>query len=129
MAASLSDRQQFAVGALAGATAAALATYYYCSRPQLPSITQLPQQQQQQQQHGQPSEQHHASLSEFDQDEVLNEQLTRNTQFFGLDKQKQITNAFVVVIGLGVRPAKRLRQQVADCSSGGSCRGSTTELC
>lgn len=123
-AASLSDRQQFAVGALAGATAAAFATYYYCSRSQLPSIIQLPQQQQQQQQHSQPSQQHHASLSEFDQDEVLAEQLTRNTQFFGLDKQKQIANAFVVVIGLGVRPAKRLRERAAGCSS-----GSTAELC
>lgn len=45
---------------------------------------------------------HHASLQEFEQDEVLAEQLTRNVQFFGLEQQKQITNSFVVVIGLGV---------------------------
>jgi hypothetical protein len=107
MAASL-DRQAFGAGVLAGAAAAGLAAYCYSSRSQHQtssiSIQQLPQQQQQQQQKAQASASaHHASLQEFEQDEILAEQLTRNVQFFGLEHQKQITNAFVVVIGLGVR--------------------------
>jgi hypothetical protein len=49
-------------------------------------------------------QQHHAaaSLEQFDRDEVLAEQLTRNVQFFGVERQRAITHAFVVVIGLGV---------------------------
>ena len=39
----------------------------------------------------------------FEKDDVLAEHLTRNVQFFGLDGQKKIANAFVVVVGLGVR--------------------------
>lgn len=39
----------------------------------------------------------------FEKDDVLVEQLTRNVQFFGLEGQKKIANAFVVVVGLGVR--------------------------
>lgn len=101
----------FAAGAIAGAalTAALGACYCYYSTSSsssknsklsnLHSHHQQPQQQQHNQQHQQ---HHHASLQQFDQDEVLAEQLTRNVQFFGLDKQKQITNSFVVVIGLGV---------------------------
>lgn len=102
MAASLdsSRGQAFVAGTLAGAAAAALGTYYLCSKSHS-SLTGV--QQPQQQLRGQAAEPaHHASLQHFDQDEVLAEQLTRNTQFFGLEKQKQITNAFVVVIGLGV---------------------------
>jgi hypothetical protein len=38
----------------------------------------------------------------FEKDDVLVEQLTRNVQFFGLEGQKKIANAFVVVVGLGV---------------------------
>jgi hypothetical protein len=41
-------------------------------------------------------------LVDFDEDEILSEQLTRNVQFFGLEGQKRIANSFVVVIGLGV---------------------------
>ncbi len=35
-------------------------------------------------------------------DEVITEQLTRNIQFFGLDRQQRIADAFVIVVGLGV---------------------------
>jgi hypothetical protein len=45
----------------------------------------------------------HASLAEFDADDILSEQLTRNVQFFGLEAQKRIARSFVVVVGLGVR--------------------------
>ena len=41
-------------------------------------------------------------LGSFHEDEVLAEQFTRNVQFFGLEGQLKIANAFVVVIGLGV---------------------------
>eukprot|EP00249_Psilotum_nudum_P003394 c16785_g1_i1 orf=264-1232(+) len=37
----------------------------------------------------------------FLKDEVLREQFTRNVQFFGLESQLQVYNAFVVVVGLG----------------------------
>ena len=37
-------------------------------------------------------------------DDILGEQFTRNVQFFGEASQRQIANAFVVVIGLGVSP-------------------------
>lgn len=40
-------------------------------------------------------------MSHFDQDEILEEQLTRNVQFFGLEAQRRIGGAFVVVVGLG----------------------------
>ena len=43
-------------------------------------------------------------------DDILGEQFTRNVQFFGEASQRQIANAFVVVIGLGVSavtPARR----------------------
>jgi hypothetical protein len=36
-------------------------------------------------------------------DEVLGEQLTRNVQFFGLTGQQRVCDAFVIVVGLGVR--------------------------
>lgn len=45
--------------------------------------------------------QHHVSVRNFQQDEVLVEQLTRNIQFFGLEAQQKIADAFVVVVGLG----------------------------
>ena len=38
-------------------------------------------------------------------DEILSEQLTRNLQFFGEEAQQKLAKAFVVVIGLGVRPS------------------------
>jgi tRNA A37 threonylcarbamoyladenosine dehydratase len=41
-------------------------------------------------------------LADFDQDDILMEQLTRNVQFFGLEAQKKIARSFVVVVGLGV---------------------------
>lgn len=37
------------------------------------------------------------------EDEILAEQFTRNVQFFGASGQHEVLNAFVVVIGLGVR--------------------------
>ncbi|KIZ01339.1 Uncharacterized protein MNEG_6623 [Monoraphidium neglectum] len=40
-------------------------------------------------------------LADFDQDDILMEQLTRNVQFFGLEAQKKIARSFVVVVGLG----------------------------
>lgn len=46
-----------------------------------------------------------AGLRNFEQDEILAEQLTRNVQFFGLEAQKTIGGSFVVVVGLGVRAA------------------------
>ncbi|KAI3426846.1 hypothetical protein D9Q98_006792 [Chlorella vulgaris] len=42
-----------------------------------------------------------AGLRDFEQDEILAEQLTRNVQFFGLEAQKTIGGSFVVVVGLG----------------------------
>lgn len=41
-------------------------------------------------------------VEEFEKDDVLAEQLTRNVQFFGLEGQKKIAKSFVVVVGLGV---------------------------
>ena len=41
-------------------------------------------------------------VQEFEKDDVLAEQLTRNVQFFGLEGQKKIAKSFVVVVGLGV---------------------------
>ncbi|KAK4743010.1 hypothetical protein SAY87_001011 [Trapa incisa] len=34
-------------------------------------------------------------------DEIVSEQLTRNIQFFGIESQRKVTSAYVVVIGLG----------------------------
>lgn len=42
------------------------------------------------------------SVSRFQEDEVLTEQLTRNVQFFGLEGQQRIADAYVVIVGLGV---------------------------
>jgi hypothetical protein len=94
--------QVFAAGALAGAAVAAAVTYYYCSSTRRATVRHANSHSQQPAKLQQPAPAHHASLQEFDQDEVLAEQLTRNVQFFGLEKQKCITNSFVVVIGLGV---------------------------
>ena len=38
-------------------------------------------------------------------DEIVGEQLTRNVQFFGREGQQRVCDAFVVVVGLGVRCA------------------------
>ncbi|KAI5078153.1 hypothetical protein GOP47_0007977 [Adiantum capillus-veneris] len=38
---------------------------------------------------------------DFLQDEIISEHFTRNVQFFGVDAQLQVHNAYVVVIGLG----------------------------
>ena len=48
-----------------------------------------------------------ASVARFEEDDILSEQLTRNVQFFGLEGQRAIAGAFVVVIGLGVRERAR----------------------
>jgi hypothetical protein len=51
---------------------------------------------------------HHAgqaSVADFQDDDILVEQLTRNVQFFGLEAQQRIARAFVVVVGLGVSEA------------------------
>jgi hypothetical protein len=105
----------FAAGALAGAALTALGAYYYYSSSNRSLLatgnSQLPSQPQKQQQSPGPA--HHASLQEFEQDEVLAEHLTRNVQFFGLEKQKQITNSFVVVIGLGVSKRVHFQQLAA----------------
>ena len=37
------------------------------------------------------------------EDEIVGEQLTRNVQFFGREGQKSVCDAFVIVVGLGVR--------------------------
>jgi hypothetical protein len=44
-----------------------------------------------------------AAAEADEDDEILAEQFTRNTQFFGKDGQRRVADAFVVVIGLGVR--------------------------
>jgi tRNA A37 threonylcarbamoyladenosine dehydratase len=41
-------------------------------------------------------------------DDILGEQLTRNVQFFGRESQQRVCDAFVVVVGLGVRGAVAL---------------------
>ena len=46
------------------------------------------------------------SVADYEGDEVLEEQFTRNVQFFGSEGQRRAARAFVVVIGLGVRPAQ-----------------------
>lgn len=38
-------------------------------------------------------------------DEIVAEQLTRNVQFFKAPGQERVMGAFVVVVGLGVRPS------------------------
>lgn len=66
---------------------------------------------------------HQASVARFEEDDILSEQLTRNVQFFGLEGQRAIAGAFVVVIGLGVRapacPARLKRHAHAALSGGG----------
>ena len=42
-------------------------------------------------------------MANYEGDEVLEEQFTRNVQFFGSEGQRRAARAFVVVIGLGVR--------------------------
>lgn len=42
-----------------------------------------------------------ASVSNFEKDEILAEQFTRNVQFFGQAGQSAVAQSFVVVIGLG----------------------------
>lgn len=49
----------------------------------------------------------HASVASFHEDDILGEQLTRNVQFFGLEAQQRIGQAFVVVVGLGVSAVGR----------------------
>ena len=46
-------------------------------------------------------------------DEIVGEQLTRNVQFFGREGQQSVVDAFVVVVGLGVRCACAARGAVA----------------
>ena len=40
----------------------------------------------------------------WEEDEVLAEHFTRNTQFFGAEGQRRVAGAFVIVVGLGVPP-------------------------
>ena len=56
-------------------------------------------------------------MSRFDEDEILEEQLTRNVQFFGLDGQRRIGGAFVVVVGLGVSCSRAAAVQCIACSA------------
>jgi hypothetical protein len=42
------------------------------------------------------------SVRRFHEDDVLREQLTRNVQFFGLEGQQRVSDAYVIVVGLGV---------------------------
>ena len=44
---------------------------------------------------------------------MVSEQLTRNIQFFGLEKQQRIADAFVVVVGLGVCRCIKLHAQIS----------------
>ena len=46
-------------------------------------------------------------------DEIVGEQLTRNVQFFGREGQQRVCDAFVVVVGLGVRGACAARGSAA----------------
>jgi tRNA A37 threonylcarbamoyladenosine dehydratase len=50
------------------------------------------------------SQNHHpssVSVENFEDDDIIKEQLTRNVQFFGLPGQKDISKSFVIVVGLG----------------------------
>jgi hypothetical protein len=47
-------------------------------------------------------------------DEILSEALARNVQFFGREGQQRVSDAFVVVVGLGVR-AQDLLQYLPYC--------------
>ena len=42
-----------------------------------------------------------SSVTAAANDEIVAEQFTRNVQFFGIEAQKKVADAFVVVIGLG----------------------------
>jgi hypothetical protein len=89
----------FAAGALAGAALSAASLWYYYRSQQaaadrFPSTAVAAS--------SQPAAVHTASLKDFESDEILAEHLTRNVQFFGVEKQKQIATSFVVVVGLGV---------------------------
>ena len=77
-----------------------------------------PAQQQQQQQrdapNGTPATSSSTSSSstppwalDWEGDEVVGEQLTRNVQFFGAEGQRRVSAAFVVVVGLGVSGVAR----------------------
>ncbi len=44
-----------------------------------------------------------ASGPSDEEDEILAEHFTRNTQFFGAEGQRRVAGAFVIVVGLGVR--------------------------
>lgn len=43
------------------------------------------------------------SVAHFEEDEILQEQFTRNVQFFGAEGQSKVAGSFVVIIGLGVQ--------------------------
>lgn len=65
----------------------------------------------------QPSPAAPVDMSHFDEDEILEEQLTRNVQFFGLEAQRRIGGAFVVVVGLGVSGGLRLEMREGSAAS------------
>lgn len=83
----------------AGAALGAASLYIYLKRAQLISqvATQLPPPTNDSQTHHPSS----VSVENFEEDDIIKEQLTRNVQFFGLPGQKEISKSFVVVVGLG----------------------------
>jgi hypothetical protein len=101
----------FAAGAFAGAALSAASLWYYYRSQQPAANRLLPAAVAAS---SQPAA-HTASLRDFESDEILAEHLTRNVQFFGIEKQKQIANAFVVVVGLGVSSATLAQLAVVQC--------------
>lgn len=95
---SSSSTVAFAAGALAGAAVSAASLYYIYRSQQLAAPRHPPAAVAAS---SQPAATHTASLKDFENDEILAEHLTRNVQFFGIEKQKAIASSFVVVIGLG----------------------------
>ena len=61
-------------------------------------------------------------MARFDEDEILEEQLTRNVQFFGREAQRRICGAFVVVVGLGVSRRRPSSACVRAAGAGPGCR-------
>lgn len=90
----------FVVGAIAGAAVSSIGLYFLYTRQQNTVATPLAAPKTPSAKTAVPAAS--ASLQDFEHDEILAEQLTRNVQFFGVEKQRSITSAFVVVIGLGV---------------------------
>lgn len=111
----MQDRTSFLVGALIGGAASAAAVYYWTSRTNAgaaaagaapkaaataPAAVGGGTGSSSNAAGGAAPSAH--GVADFDKDDILMEQLTRNVQFFGLEAQKKIANSFVVVVGLGV---------------------------